>query len=113
MYIRYQSYEIARVECRETPQISQASDISTEGNWECLGCIDKWKVDKLMKKACKHYVLEISSPKQCTRGVSLQSAIFVGSESRKMFLLKVQMVQELLPKTMLLVSFIATGLWNM
>jgi hypothetical protein len=27
--------------------------------------------------------------------------------------LKVQMVQELLPKTMLLVSFIATGLWNM
>jgi len=28
-YIRYQSYEIAKVEGRETPQISQASDIYT------------------------------------------------------------------------------------
>ena len=54
------------------------------------------------------HVLEISSPKKSTRGVSLQSATFVGSESLNMFLFKV--VQELLPKTMLLVSFIATGL---
>jgi hypothetical protein len=59
------------------------------------------------------HVLEISSPKKSTRRVSLQSAIFVGSESLKMFLFKVHVVQELLPKTMLLVSFIVSGLLNM
>lgn len=59
------------------------------------------------------HVLEISSPKKSTKGVSLQNAIFVGSESLKMFLFKVHVLQELLPKTMLLVSFIATGIWNM
>jgi len=66
-----------------------------------------------MKKAVNIHVLEISCPKKSTRGISLQSATFVGSESLTMFLFKVHMVQELLPKTMLLVSFIATGLWNM
>jgi hypothetical protein len=59
------------------------------------------------------HVLEISRPKKSTRAVSLQSAIVVGSESLKKFLFKVHVVQELLPKTMLLVSFIATGVWNM
>lgn len=71
--------------------------------------VEEWQVnEKSLWTLCFR-----NQSKEVHKGSFFAECYICCSESLKMFLFKVHVVQELLSKTMLLVSFIATGLWNM